>query len=236
MGSIYPTACAATLDKNMHPLADKIKGLYAIADTGTLDDGELFEKVRLVLAGGCRVLQYRDKSCDEEKRLRQAVELAEMCRQSGAVFIINDDAELARQVNADGVHCGRNDATVSETRIRYPKLMIGASCYNSLTRAAQAINDGADYIAFGSFFVSGTKPQAKAADLETLQQATKIFEQPVVAIGGIVAENAKILISSGASAVAVISGVFSTPDTLLSSRKITALFDEQTGSTAAVNR
>ena len=220
----------------MHPLANKIKGLYAIADTGTLDDDELFEKVRLVLTGGCRVLQYRDKSCDEEKRLRQAVELAKMCRRAGAVFIINDDAELARQVNADGVHCGRDDATVSETRARYPKLMIGASCYNSLPRAQQAVNDGADYIAFGSFFLSSTKPQAKPADLEILQQARQRFEQPVVAIGGIVAENAEILISSGASAVAVISGVFLMPDPLLSSRKFTALFDKQTSSTAAVNR
>ena len=209
----------------MHHLASKIKGLYAIADTGTVEDDDLFEKVRLVLAGGCRVLQYRDKSCDEEKRLRQAAELAKMCRTTGAVFIINDDANLARQVNADGVHCGRDDATVSETRARYPQLMIGASCYNSLTQAVQAVDDGADYIAFGSFFLSSTKPQAKAADLETLRQAKKTFEQPIVAIGGIVAENTEILISSGASAVAVISGIFSTPDTFLSSRKITALFD-----------
>ncbi len=208
----------------MHHLANKIRGLYAIADTGTVDDDELFEKVRLVLAGGCRVLQYRDKSCNEEKRLRQAGELRKMCSRVGAVFIINDDAELAMKVNADGVHCGRDDVTVYETRSRYPALMIGASCYNSLSRAVQADNAGADYIAFGSFFLSSTKPQAKPADLATLQQAKKRFEQPVVAIGGIVAENAEILISSGASAVAVISGVFLTPNPFLSSRKITALF------------
>jgi len=208
----------------MHHLANKIRGLYAIADTGTVDDDELFEKVRLVLAGGCRVLQYRDKSGYEEKRLRQAGELRKMCRCAGAVFIINDDAELAMQVNADGVHCGRDDATVIETRARYPELMIGASCYNSLSRAVQAANAGADYIAFGSFFLSGTKPQAKPADLAILQQAKQRLELPLVAIGGIVAENAEILISSGASAVAVIGGVFLTPDPLLSSRKITALF------------
>jgi len=208
----------------MHHLANKIRGLYAIADTGSVDDGELFEKVRMVLAGGCRLLQYRDKSCNEEKRLRQAGELHKMCRRAGAVFIINDDAELAMQVNADGVHCGRDDATVSETRARYPELMIGASCYNNLSRAVQAANAGADYIAFGSFFLSGTKPQAKPADLAILQQAKKRLELPLVAIGGIVAGNAEILISSGANAVAVISGVFLTPDPLLSSRKITALF------------
>ena len=211
----------------MHPLTNKITGLYAIADTGTLDDGELFEKVRMVLGGGCRILQYRDKSCHEEKRLRQAAELRKMCSHAGTLFIINDDAELAMQVNADGVHCGKEDATVRETRARYPTLLIGASCYNSLSRALQAVNNGADYIAFGSFFSSSTKPQAKAADLETLQQAKKMFEQPIVAIGGIIAENAEILISSGASAVAVISGVFLTPNPRLSSRKIAALFEKQ---------
>jgi len=216
--------------KSVHHLANRIRGLYAIADTGTVDDSELFEKVRMVLAGGCRVLQYRDKSGNEEKRLWQAGELRKMCRRADAVFIINDDAELAMQVNADGVHCGREDATVSETRDSYPKLMIGASCYNSLSRAVQAANAGADYIAFGSFFLSGTKPQAISADLAVLQQAKQRLEQPLVAIGGIVAENAEILISSGASAVAVISGVFLTPDPLLSSRKITALFDKQTNS------
>jgi len=212
----------------MHHLANKIRGLYAIADTGSVDDGELFEKVRMVLAGGCRVLQYRDKSRNEERRLRQASELCKICRRAGAVFIINDDAELAMKVNADGVHCGRDDAAISETRAHYPELMIGASCYNSLSRAVQVANAGADYIAFGSFFLSSTKPQAKPVDLKILQQAKQRFELPLVAIGGIVAENAETLISSGASAVAVISGVFLTPDPLLSSRKFTALFDKQT--------
>lgn len=211
----------------MHILANKISGLYAIADTGTVGDDELYEKVKQALAGGCRVLQYRDKSGNEERRLRQATELQRLCQQAGAVFIINDDAELANTVNADGVHCGRNDATVRETKADYPGLMIGVSCYNSLSLAVQAMNDGADYVAFGSFFSSKTKPQAGAADLEILQQARTNLDLPIVAIGGIVAENAEILISSGASAVAVIGGVFLAPDPLASSRKITALFNKQ---------
>jgi thiamine-phosphate pyrophosphorylase len=210
----------------MHPLADNIRGLYAIADTGSLDDAELIEKVRLVLAGGCRVLQYRDKSSNVEKRFSQASELRALCHRAGALFIINDDAELASRVKADGVHCGKDDATVSETRTRYPDLMIGVSCYNSLPLAIQAVEAGADYVAFGSFFASSTKPQARPADLEILQQAKSRLALPIVAIGGIMEENAEILISSGASAVAVISGVFSTPNPLLSSRKITELFEK----------
>ena len=209
----------------MHPMAQNIHGLYAIADTGSIDDALLIEKVRQVLAGGCRVLQYRDKSIDNAKRLKQAKELKLLCSKAGAVFIINDDADLARQVNADGVHCGRNDATVSETRNRYPELMIGATCYNSLERATQAIEDGADYLAFGRFYPSATKPEATPATIEILRQASQQFDHPIVAIGGIIVENAEVLISSGASAVAVINGVFSSTDPYYNSQQFCALFN-----------
>jgi len=210
----------------LHPLAQNIHGLYAIADTGSIDDALLIEKVRQVLAGGCRVLQYRDKSIDKIKRLKQAKELKLLCSKAGAVFIINDDADLARQVNADGVHCGSNDATVSETRNRYPELMIGATCYNSLERATQAIEDGADYLAFGRFYPSSTKPEATPATIEILRQASQQFDHPIVAIGGIIVENAEVLISSGASAVAVIKGVFSTTDPYFNSQQFFALFNK----------
>lgn len=211
----------------LHSRAKTIQGLYAIADTATIDDVFLSEKVRLVLSGGCSVLQYRDKSSDKEKRLRQARELRQLCRDVEAVFIINDDAELAMQVDADGVHCGKNDATVSETRRRYPELLIGATCYNSLDRAERAVNDGADYLAFGSFYPSSTKPDATPADIVTLQQASQRFDHPLVAIGGIMVENAPLLISSGASAVAVINSVFATADPCRSSQEFSALFKPQ---------
>lgn len=211
----------------MHPLANDIRGLYAIADTGTIDEAKLLEKVGQVLAGGCRVLQYRDKSNNKEKRLHQAKQLRAICRQTSTVFIINDDAELAMQVNADGVHCGRNDAAISETKSLYPGLLIGASCYNSLQRARQVAEEGADYLAFGRFFSSQTKPEAAAADINILQQAKQKFDQPLVAIGGVMPENAGILISCGASAVAVIGGVFSATDPYLSSQKISALFNNR---------
>jgi thiamine-phosphate pyrophosphorylase len=170
----------------MHPLAENIRGLYAIVDTASCDESLLFEKVSLVLDAGCRVLQYRDKTSDFKKRLLQAGELRLLCDKAGAVFIINDDAELAIQVNADGVHCGRDDTGIRETRARYPTLMIGASCYNSVERAVQAIWGGADYIAFGRFYPSSTKPEATPADIEILQQAKQRFDCPIVAIGGIV--------------------------------------------------
>jgi len=221
----------------MHPLAEKISGLYAIVDTASCDENQLFEKVSLVLNAGCRVLQYRDKTSDNKKRLLQAGELRLLCDKAGAVLIINDDAELAMQVKADGVHCGRDDAGIKETRARYPTLIIGASCYNSIERAEQAIKSGADYVAFGCFYPSSTKPEATPADIETLQQAKQRFVHPIVAIGGIVAENAGILISSGASTVAVNSGIFSVADPYLSSKEICALFNnpQQTVETKSDN-
>ncbi len=211
----------------MHRLQNRITGLYAIADTATIADAELSQKVARVLEGGCRVLQYRDKSNDRGKRVQQASDLRGICNQAGAVFIINDDAELAMEVQADGVHCGKDDDAVSEVKAHFPDLLVGASCYNSLPRAERAAREGADYIAFGSFFSSATKPQAEPADIEILQQARQMFNLPVVAIGGIMAENAEILISSGASAVAVITGVFLSPDPFHSSSKIAALFENR---------
>lgn len=211
--------------KLMHPLAEKISGLYAIVDTASCDENIMFEKVSLVLSAGCQVLQYRDKSRDEKKRLQQAKELRILCDKAGALLIINDDAELAMRAQADGVHCGKDDAGIGETRNRYPELIIGASCYNSLDRAEMAVKNGADYLAFGRFFASPTKPQASPAEVKILQQARLKFSLPIVAIGGIVAENAGILISSGASAVAVISGVFSSADPYRSSKEICALFN-----------
>ena len=211
----------------MHPLVDKIKGLYVIADTATIEEERFFEKAEIAIAAGCHVLQYRDKTNDHTKRLRQASQLSRLCKEAGSVFIINDDAELAIQVNADGVHCGINDRSVSEIRRSYPELLIGASCYDSLQRANEMIAAGADYVAFGRFFASTTKPGATPANIDILRQAKQQLKHPVVAIGGIGAENAGILISSGADAVAVIGGVFNTRDVYDSSKKISELFTQR---------
>jgi len=211
----------------MHPLVDKIKGLYVIADTATIEEERFFEKAAIAITAGCRVLQYRDKSNDQARRLRQASQLSGLCKQAGSVFIINDDAELARQVDADGVHCGKNDAAIGDIKRSYPELLIGASCYDSVERANEMIAAGADYVAFGRFFPSTTKPGATPANIDILRQAKQQLKHPVVAIGGIVAENAGILISSGADAVAVIGGVFNTPDVYHSSKKICELFTQR---------
>jgi thiamine-phosphate pyrophosphorylase len=138
----------------------------------------------------------------------QALALARLHAARGALLIVNDDPALAANVGADGVHLGEDDASIMSAReLLGPDRIIGVSCYNDFDRARAAVDAGADYVAFGSFFPSSTKPSARRADLELLRRARSL-DVPVVAIGGIDADNARTLIDAGADAVAVITAVF----------------------------
>lgn len=202
-----------------------IAGLYAIADTQYLDDTRLLPAVGEAVAGGARIVQYRDKKYVAADRARQASELASLCRQHGALFIINDDVELAKQVQAAGVHLGREDVSLAQARTQLgPQAIIGVSCYNELARAVRALTEGADYVAFGSFFPSRTKPQAVRASLELLCEAKQKLHIPVVAIGGITPENGAHLLAAGADALAVIEGVFGQDDVRAAAERYTRLF------------
>ena len=206
-------------------VAARIRGLYAIADTGYLDEARLVSAVAQALRGGARVVQYRDKSHDRSTRERQARALRELCASHQACFIVNDDAELARSVGADGLHLGRDDAAIDAARALLPEGAItGVSCYNDLARAEAAVGRGADYVAFGSFYPSRTKPQAVRASLDLLRAARARLPVPLVAIGGITPENGAALISAGADALAVISGVFDQSDIEAVAIRYTALF------------
>ena len=202
-----------------------VAGLYAIADTQYLDDAHLLPAVGEAIAGGARIVQYRDKKHVAADRARQATELASLCRQHGALFIINDDVELAKQVRAAGVHLGREDVSLTQARAQLgPQAIIGVSCYNELTRAVRAQTEGADYVAFGSFFPSRTKPQAVRAGLELLCEAKQKLHIPVVAIGGITPENGAHLLAAGADALAVIEGVFGQADVREAAERYARLF------------
>jgi thiamine-phosphate pyrophosphorylase len=202
-----------------------VAGLYAIADTQYLDDTRLIEAVAQAIAGGGRVIQYRDKKHSAAERTRHAVELAALCRQLGALFIINDDVALAKQVQADGVHLGREDVPLVEARkLLGTQAIIGVSCYNELARAEAAEKQGADYIAFGRFFSSRTKPQAVPAGFDLLREAKRKLHIPVVAIGGITPENGASLIAAGADALAVIEGVFGQADVRAAAERYAKLF------------
>jgi len=204
----------------------RIFGLYAIADTHYLDDARLVDAVTRAVDGGARVIQYRDKKHDAGTRLRQASELAGRCHQHGVLFIVNDDADLARRARADGVHLGREDLTVAQAReLLGPRAVIGVSCYNELPRALAAEAAGADYVAFGRFFPSRTKPQAVPAGLDLLRDARRKLRIPIVAIGGITPENGASLIAAGADALAVIEGVFGQTDVRAAAGRYAQLFN-----------
>jgi len=204
-----------------------IKGLYAVTPD-LADTGALISKVQAVLAAGARVLQYRNKQADNQLRREQAAALQGACRQWNALLIINDDVALARELDADGVHVGRDDSALAVARAQLgANKLIGVSCYDNLMRARTAASQGADYVAFGSFFASSVKPGAVRAPLSVLRDARSLGV-PVVAIGGITLDNAGELIAAGADAVAVISALFAVPDAAAATRSFCELFQAQT--------
>jgi len=202
-----------------------IRGLYAIADSAYLDPGSFAPAVHAALDGGARVLQYRDKTSDPATRERLADELHVLCRERGVPFLINDDVALAAGIGATGVHLGRDDPKIGRARAALgAQAIIGVSCYNELERARAAVAAGADYVAFGRFFPSRTKPQAVPATLELLRAARAELTIPIVAIGGITPENGGSLLAAGADALAVIEGVFAQPDIRAAAARYAALF------------
>jgi thiamine-phosphate pyrophosphorylase len=185
----------------------KLRGLYAITDSELLK-GKLLPYVEAALKGGATLLQYRDKSSDDARRLREAEALRELCNRYGAALIINDDAELAARLGV-GLHLGQGDGSLSAARaLLGRKAIIGGTCHAQLELAEAAAKEGASYVAFGRFFNSNTKPGAPAADVALLAAAKAEVNLPIVAIGGVTLDNAPELIAHGASMVAVVHGLF----------------------------
>jgi thiamine-phosphate pyrophosphorylase len=178
----------------------KLRGLYAITPEG-VDPA----KVRLALEGGIVLLQYRNKARDPA----HARTVVSMARQYGVPVIINDDIDLALELDAAGAHIGREDGGVRSARSRLAGRLLGVSCYNDPRLACAAVADGADYVAFGSVFASPTKPGAVRAPLSLFAESPGV---PLCAIGGITLQNAPDVIAAGADLLAVVSDVFEAPD------------------------
>ncbi|MDA8127280.1 MAG: thiamine phosphate synthase [Betaproteobacteria bacterium] len=200
-------------------------GVYAITPE-TADTERLLGQVEAALAGGVAAVQYRDKSGDVARRHEQASKLVALCRRFGVPLIVNDDLRLADLADADGVHLGRGDGSVREARIILgPGKFIGASCYQDIELALAAQAAGADYVAFGSFFASPTKPAAPRASLDLLREAAPRIAVPLVAIGGITRANAAQLLDAGADSLAVSSGLFDAPDIRAAAHDLNQLFE-----------
>jgi len=204
----------------MHPKL-RYPGLYAITD-GPRDD--LLEAVARALEGGARLVQYRDKTSDHARRHAEAAALRQLCAERGVPLIVNDDLELAAAIGADGVHLGEQDLALPTARAALgEQAIIGVSCYDSLERARELAAAGADYVAFGAFFPSPTKPLARRAAPELLRQSAALGV-PRVAIGGITPDNAASLVGAGADYLAVISALFGAADVRAAAQTFTDLY------------
>ena len=183
-------------------------GLYGITDTQLLADSRLLPYCKAALEGGMRILQYRDKSHDTQRRFDEAAALKELCASYNAQVLINDDLALAAQLGV-GVHLGQEDGNLAQARQKLgADALIGATCHASLTLAQQATKQQVSYIAFGRFFNSHTKPAAPTATTDLLLQARQQFSVPIVAIGGINLDNGRHLVQQGADALAVVHALF----------------------------
>jgi len=206
--------------------ANAVRGLYVLADTGVIPRAALRARVDAALAGGARIVQYRDKDGAAGQRLEEAHMLNALCRAHGALFIVNDDVDLAARAGAHGVHVGREDAACTAARAALgADAIVGVSCYDELGRGVRAADEGADYVAFGSFYPSTVKPGAVRAPLDLLTRARARLRVPIVAIGGITVDNAPALLAAGADALAVISAVFNQPDVRAAAAAFARLFD-----------
>lgn len=205
--------------------AELPRGLYAVTDPELTPGEQLLPACEAALRGGAVMLQYRDKRASPGRRRERAAALSALCRRYGALFIVNDDPGLARDVDAHGVHLGQQDARLEQARDRLgPAAVIGVSCHGQPALARDAAARGADYVALGRFFPSRTKPQAPPVTLDTLRTLRRELALPLVAIGGINPDNAPRLIEAGADMLAVVHALFAAPDVEAAARRFRALF------------
>ena len=198
-------------------------GLYAITPDER-DSAHLLERVEPVLQAGAAWLQYRNKAADAALRAEQARLLQPLCARHGVPLIINDDWRLAAAIGADGAHLGEDDGEIAMARAALGNnAILGASCYDQIGLAREAVAAGASYVAFGAFFPSTTKPGARVAAPALLEEAAPLHV-PRVAIGGITPDNGRALVEAGADLLAVISGVFDAPDPVAATRAYRSCF------------
>jgi thiamine-phosphate diphosphorylase len=203
----------------------QISGLYVIIDPQQTQGRDPVEVARQALRGGARILQWRDKTRDKGEQLSEARSLRQLCREHNALFIVNDHVDLALACAADGAHLGQKDLPVSAVRPWAPAgFLLGVST-NNAEEARQAERDGADYVALGSVFPTGSKETTRPASPERLREVKQAVGIPVVAIGGISEENVAQALEAGADAVAVINAVCGAEDVEEAARRLAARFE-----------
>jgi len=189
-------------------MPSRLEGIYAITDEVLTPDDTVVKQVSTALESGVKIIQYRNKSDDDAQVEMTCRQLQGLCKEHDALFIIDDRPHLAQKIEADGLHIGKDDINLKEARAIYPKGIIGVSCYGSIRLAKEAESEGADYVAFGSFFPSPTKPKSGVISMSVIEKAKKSVNIPVCAIGGINISNIHLVAQKRPDMISVVSAVF----------------------------
>ena len=208
-----------------------LKGLYVITDKKLIPRDSFASAVEEAIRGGASVVQLREKDTPEDEIIEIGKSLLKVTSEYGVPLIINDSAELAREIGADGVHLGEDDPDVAHARdVLGRDRIIGVSCYGKIERGINAERDGADYVAFGTPYFTPTKPERTPTSFDVLREAVKRIKSiPVFAIGGITSENAEEVLETGVDGIAVITSVFGTPDPEGAARDLTQVIKKCSG-------
>jgi thiamine-phosphate pyrophosphorylase len=185
-----------------------LNGLYVITDEQLTPDETVHSYVEDALKAGASIVQYRNKTKSDEEVEQVCRTLQALCRNFNVPFIIDDRPHLAAKIGADGLHIGKDDMPIDEARKIFPKGIIGVSCYGSIRKAKEAQEEGADYVAFGSFFPSPTKPHSGVISINVLHKAKEAVDIPVCAIGGIGQTNIHEIAATNIDMISVVSSAF----------------------------
>lgn len=190
----------------------QLRGLYVILDPHVAPGRDIVHVAAEAIAGGARLIQWRDKTREKGLQLPEVLEIARICRESDVPLIINDDVDLALVSGADGIHLGQKDLPVAAVRRIVPADWIVGASTNNVEEARKAADDGASYVSVGNLFGTTSKDDTRPATLEVLQAVKAAVSVPVCAIGGINASNVRSVITSGADMASVISAVVAADD------------------------
>ncbi len=206
-------------------MKNNLTGLYVITDKKLIKRGKFIETVEKSIKGGARIVQLREKDTPQNEILNLGRELLKLTRRYDVPLIINDSPELAKEIGADGVHLGGGDTSIKNARaILGDEIIIGVSCYNQIERGLNAVQNGADYVVFGTPYYTPTKPEREPTSIEVLKEAVYVISQiPIFAIGGITKENASEILGTGVDGIAVITSVFGSPDPENAARELATL-------------
>ena len=194
--------------------------LYGITDRYWLNGRPLIHDVQLALEGGVTMIQLREKNLDEESFYREAIEIKELCKKFNVPFIINDNVELAKKVDADGIHVGQNDMAAQDVRaIIGPDKILGVST-QTVEEALLAQKMGADYLGVGAVFPTGSKDDCWVLSHDLCREICSAVTIPIVAIGGINLGNISKLSGLGFSGISLISAIFGQSDIKAAAMKL----------------